>query len=119
MVNWFRNNNIILNSDEFELMLRQISTKKVIQEKFQINSNETESENSVTLLGITIDNPLLFDCHISNLCNKAYMQLNATFRLKKYMSQKELEIALNNFIYSNFNYCTLCGSLVLIKLLKR
>ena len=33
------------------------------------------------------------------------MQLNAIFRLKKYMSQKELEIVLNSCIYSNFNYC--------------
>ena len=29
------------------------------------------------------------------------------FRLKKYMSQKELEVILNSFIYSNFNYCPL------------
>ena len=32
------------------------------------------------------------------------MQLNAIFRLKKCISQKELEVALNSFIYSNFNY---------------
>ena len=47
------------------------------------------------------------DDRISKLCNKATMQLNAIFRLKKYMSQKELEIILNSFIYSNFNYCPL------------
>ena len=35
------------------------------------------------------------------------MQLNAIFRLKKYMSQKELEVVLNSSIYSNFNYCPL------------
>ena len=35
------------------------------------------------------------------------MQLNAIFRLKKCMSQKELEVILNSFIYSNFNYCPL------------
>ena len=61
----------------------------------------------MTLLGITIDNRLSFDDHISKLCNKASMQLNAIFRLKKYMSQKELEVVLNSFIYSNFNYCPL------------
>ena len=56
-------------------------------------------ENSVTRLS--------FDDHISKLCNKASMQLNAIFRLKKYMSQKELEVVLNSSIYSNFNYCPL------------
>ena len=82
-VNWFRNNKMAVNPDKFQLMLLQKSTKKVIQEKLQIDNNEIESENSVTLLGITIDNRLSFDDHISKLCNKAAMQLNAVFRLKK------------------------------------
>ena len=33
--------------------------------------------------------------------------LNAIFRLKIYMSQKEMEVVLNSFTYSNFNYCPL------------
>ena len=82
-------------------MLLQKSAKKVIQEKLQIDNNEIESENLVTLLGITIVNRLSFHDHISKLCNKASMQLNAIFRLKKYMSQKELEIVLNSFICSS------------------
>ena len=99
-----RNNSLIVNPDKSLIMLLQKSTKKVIQETLQIDNNEIKSENSVTLLGITIDNRLSFDDHISKLCNKASMQLNAIFILKKYMSQKELEVVLNSFIYSNFNY---------------
>ena len=34
-------------------------------------------------------------------------ELKAIFRLKKYRSQKELEIIPSSFIYSNFNYCPL------------
>ena len=86
--NLFRNNNMMANPDKFQLMLQQKSTNKVIQEKFQIDNNETESENLVILLGITIDNRLSVNDHISKLCNKASMQLNAIFRLKKYMSHK-------------------------------
>ena len=85
-------------------MLLQKSTKKVIQERLQIDNNKIEPENLVILLGITIDNRLSFDDHISKLCNKASMELNTIFRLKKYMSQKELEVILNSFISSNFNY---------------
>ena len=61
VVNWFRNNNMIVNPDKFQLMLLQKYTKKVIQEKLQINNNEIESENLVTLLGIIIENWLSFD----------------------------------------------------------
>ena len=103
-VDWFRISNMMVNSDKFQLMLLQKFTKKVIQEKLQIDNNEIESEKSVTLLGITIDNQLSFDNHISKLCNNASIQLNALFRRKKYISQKELKVALNSFTYSNFNY---------------
>ena len=53
-VNWFRNNNKIVNPDEIQLMFLQKSAKRVIQEKLQIDSNEIKSENLVSLLGNTI-----------------------------------------------------------------
>ena len=105
MVNWIRDNNMIVNPDKFQLMLLQNSTKQLIQGKLKIDSNETESENLVTLIGVTIDNRLSFDDHISKLCNKASIQLNVIFKLKKYMGQKEFEVVLNSFIHSN--YCPL------------
>ena len=113
-VNWFRNNNVIVNTNKFQLMLLQKSTKKLIQEKLQIDSNEIKSKNSVT-----IDNRLSFDDHISKLCNKASMQLNAIFRLKKYMTQKELEVVLNSFIDSSFSYSPLLWHFNTKNLLKK
>ena len=113
-VNWFRNNNVIVNTNKFQLMLLQKSIKKLIQEKLQIDSNEIKSKNSVT-----IDNRLSFDDHISKLCNKASMQLNAIFRLKKYMTQKELEVVLNGFIDSSFSYSPLLWHFNTKNLLKK
>ena len=75
-INWFRNNNMIVNPDKFQLMLLQKSTKKVMQEKLLIDNNKLKSQNWVALLGITTDNWLSFDDHISKLCNKASMLLN-------------------------------------------
>ena len=106
-VNWFRNVNVIVNSDKYQLMLLQEPTKQIIQEKLQIDSNGVKSENLVALIATTPDNRLLFDVNISKLSKKASIELKATFRLKKYMWQKELEVILNRFINSNFNYCSL------------
>ena len=35
------------------------------------------------------------------------MQLNAIVQLKHYLGKKELQVNINSFIYSNFNYSTL------------
>ena len=44
---------------------------------------------------------------ISTLCNNASKQLNNIGRIQKYVRFKEKEVLLNNFVYSNFNYCPL------------
>ena len=54
-----------------------------------------------------IDSKLNFDSQISDLCEKVSMQLNALNRLRAYIENKEMEILINSFISSNFNYCPL------------
>ena len=73
----------------------------------EIDGNEIKTTNSVDLLRIHIDNKLTFDDHIFTLCNTASIHLNAIGRLKHYLGKKELEVIINSFIYSNFNYCRL------------
>ena len=83
-VMWFKQNEMIVNAEKFEVI---ILNKKECEAKYKltIDNNDIESTKSVKLLGITIDDRLRFDQHISNLCSKAAMQLNALGRLKKYM----------------------------------
>ena len=42
-----------------------------------IDHSDIQSTKSVKIFGITIDDSLRFDQHISDLCSKAAMQLNA------------------------------------------
>ena len=58
----------------------------------KIDGNKIATTISVDLLGIHIDNKLTFDDHMITLCNKASMQ-------------KQLEVIVNSFIYTNFNNC--------------
>ena len=71
-----------------------------------IENIDIESTKSIKLVGIAIDDRLRFDQHMSNLRSKAVMQLNALGRLKIYMGKLE-KIALNSFIYANFDFCPL------------
>ena len=44
--------------------------------KLKIYNHETETTKSVKLLGIEINNQLIFNQHISNLCFKSAIKLN-------------------------------------------
>ena len=101
-VEWFNQNKIIVNPDKFQAMLLEKRNKNN-QSCLKINSQTIKTTNCVKLLGKTFDSKLNVDSHISDLCKRASMQLNALNRLKVYIGNKEMEILINSFIYSNFN----------------
>ena len=94
---------MIVNPEKYQLMILQRCGNSDAQ-TIEIEGNKIETTNSVDLLEIYIDNKLTFDDHIFTLYNKASMQLNEICRLKYYLGKEELEVIINSFLYSNFNY---------------
>ena len=121
-IDWFKSNEMIVNPDKFQAIIIKKSYKMADSYSLNINGETINSESSVKLLGVEIDNKLSFEKHISTLCKKAGNQLNAISRIQKYMGFKEKEVLLNSFVYSNFNYCPLvwhfCSSKSLNKIEK-
>ena len=70
-----------------------------------ICGSEIKCEDSVKLLGVTIDFKLNFEIHISNICRKAARQINVLLRIGKYLSLETKILIYKSFIRSNFNYC--------------
>ena len=97
---------MIVNPDKFQAMVLQNSRNSNNYEpvNLEIEGAKTETKNTVKLLGITIDNKLNFEEHISELCKKASMQLNAMSRLQRFKGKEQKEALINSFIFSNFNY---------------
>ena len=56
------------------------------------------------LLGVTSDNELKFDQHISRLYKSAECQLNALYRLKSYLNFEKKKVVTESFKYVNLNY---------------
>ena len=72
-----------------------------------IGNASIETSNTIELLGITIDNKLNFNEHISNLLKKGNQKLHALARISKYLDKDKLRIVMKTFIQSQFNYCPL------------
>ena len=106
-IKWFTLNEIIVSPEKFQATVVKKNPKMKDSYPLNINDLLINSENSVKLLGIEIDNKLSFEQHISTLCNKASNQLNAIGRTQTFMGFKEKEVLINSFLYSNFNYCRL------------
>ena len=62
---------MIVNPERFQAILVKKNAKMKDSCPLNINDLAINSEKSVKLLGIEIDNKLSFEQHISTLCNKA------------------------------------------------
>ena len=103
LIKWFRDNYFQFNADKCHLLISHHSKDILINVEDEI----IECSSSVKLLGVTIDNKLNFDEHVSKLCKKASQKIHALARISNFMSQDKLRIIMSAFIESQFGYCPL------------
>ena len=72
-----------------------------------IGNEIIKSDNSVKLLGITIDNKLSFQEHVRKMCRKISQKIHALGRISKYVNSDKLKIIMRTFIENEYNYCPL------------
>ena len=87
----FKNNSIIANSDKLHTIILSENAIDVAH-KLRIYDNEIETTKSIKLLEVDIDYQIKFSEHISTLCSKVAMQLNAFYRLQKYIGKTEKKL---------------------------
>lgn len=119
-VEWFTSNYMESNSEKFQGIV--LNKSGHVPVTFSIQNHPIESLNTIKVLGVTIDDKLKFDQHISILCRRASSQINALKRISKHLNKHSRMLIYKSFIYSNFNYCPLtwlfCGKKNTVKLEK-
>ena len=109
-IKWFSDNNVTVNPKKFQAIIISRKNKSNHNCCLTINNVEIKSKESVSLLGIQIDNKLNFEKHVSTIFKRTNNQLNAISRIGTVLGQKEKKILKkNSFVYSNtaFLYGTL------------
>ena len=104
---WIRKNYLAANPAKFQTMHLKSNSIKGIQLNVTVENISLPSSDTMTVLGIDIDDRLTFDGHISNMCIKAERQLNVLQRLKGSLDQDSRMAIYKSFIMYNFNYCPL------------
>ncbi|RMX36737.1 hypothetical protein pdam_00023181 [Pocillopora damicornis] len=70
--------------------------------------------NSIDIFGMTIDNRLSFDNHVSVICKKINNQFNVMLRFRKLINKETLSKLYKAFILPHFYYCSsvwhFCGA---------
>ena len=71
-------------------------------------------------LGVVLDDNMLFDGHVSDICRSSFNQLSNLSKITKYLTKEPSEIAVHAFITSKLDYCNfflcICRKMQLKKL---
>ena len=103
------------NPDKFQSIIPDRDGKKSLS--ISVQDNTILSDPSMKVLGVTLDDKLKFDEHVSEMCRKASRQI-----VSKYLDESCRILVFKSLISSNFNYCLVswmfCGKTNLNKLEK-
>ena len=89
-INWFKDNHMIGVNYKFQAInAKQTSrTNQIIN----INLKEIKAVSKVKLLGIELDDKLIFNQYTNSICKSASDQLNALIRLKCFLRFEERKV---------------------------
>ena len=98
---WFEINEMKTDARKCHLF---ISGNKLVK----IGDDMIWENRTVKLLGITIDNELKFDEHLTNICIKTNIKLTVLTRIRKYLDfNKKVRLLFKSFFKSHLKYCPL------------
>ena len=100
ILKWFHNNYFTANDDKCHLLITNHSDEISLQ----VGKELIKGSKSVKLLGITVDNKLNFNEHVSNVCDKVSQKLHILARVAAFINTAKLRILMKAFIESQFNY---------------
>ena len=108
VLTWFKVNEMKSNGDKCHLIVPETKNKPYTSKSFIYMGNEfLESEDSVKLLGVQIDQNLNFEEHINKMLKKGNQKLHALMRISPFLDKDKLRLMMKTFIESQFNYCPL------------
>ena len=103
ILKWVSDNALKVNPDKFRLLLNSNDYEIFVA----IDNHRIYNSPHEKPLGISIDNKLTFDEHVTRLCNKASQKLHALARVSSSMTTEQRHKIMAAYINSQFGYCPL------------
>ena len=86
VIDWFVNNYMDANPHKIQSIVQ--CGKREMSFSVSVQKNLSLPTNNIRVLGVTLDDHLKFDAHITNICLVASRQINAFKRLSKYLNER-------------------------------
>lgn len=112
---WFAQNGMLLNPDKSEVLLvaRKANAEKFASGKgVRIADSEIAFSVQLKSLGVTLDQNLSFDSHISNIVKSSNYNIRALRQIRPMLDKKVANTVACSIVSTRLDYCNslLCGT---------
>ena len=89
------------------ILITSKHNQKNLSLPFSVDLNETSNHLSLTVrnLGVTLDQNLSFQQHVSRTCQICYLELRMINSIRHYLSEDALKTLISAFVMSRIDYC--------------
>ena len=103
---WMDVNELKLNHDKTAIMLiySKYHTRPLFS-CFSMGNKRLTTTANARSLGVVLNDNMLFDVHVSDICRSSFYQLRNLSKIRKYLTQESSEIAVHAFLTSKLDYC--------------
>ena len=101
-------NKLQLNSDKTEVMLacpKKFVNHPSLPASLTVTDTIISFSPSVHSLGVTLDQTLSFQNHISNICKSSYLELRKISSVRHYLSTDATKTLVCSLVLSKIDYC--------------
>ena len=106
MNSWFIANKLTLNTSKSSFIVFRSRYSRInnLPNKFEFAKSEIIRSNTIKYLGLTLDEHLIFNQHVQNVCNSIKRYFKIFYNIRRYLNNKQIEILYYSMIYSRIKY---------------
>ena len=104
---WFSRNSLKMNGTktDFTIIGKKCSLQHVADFTLHVSGSEIRPSKTIKILGVTIDQTLTWEDHISTVVNKCFGSLIALNRFRHHFTPEALQLIIQAHVLSHVNYC--------------
>ena len=102
---WMRRNALKLNEDKTEFVI--FSTKNNLRDNqcLVVGKDKIEVSDYVKILGVTFDNRMTLQKHITNICRSVNMHIRKINSIRRYLSNTAVRTLVQSIVIARLDYC--------------
>ena len=103
LAQWFSDNFLQVNASKTQTM--SLGRSQYAYD-FHLNNNIIQNENTLRILGVTLDNNLTFKPYVNEILKKIYAKIATLNRLKHFVPKYILVSLYKTYVLPHFEYCS-------------